>query len=93
MGGLTLSANVFVPVMLMAVSFAVGVYALLRLVIRTRPKEAEEWRDPPPLIYKLFKPIVRLFSGDVRKYISDAGYARLQSRLSAGGMNYAIMAE
>lgn len=93
MGGLTFSANAFVPVMLMTASLAVGVYALLRLIIRTRPKESEEWRDPPPLIYKLFKPIVRLFSGDVRKFISDAGYARLQTRLSAAGMNYAIMAE
>jgi tight adherence protein C len=93
MGGMTLPANFFLPIVLMAVSFAVGAYALLRLIIRTRPKEAEEWRDPPPLIYKLFKPVVRLFSADVRKFMSDASYAKLQSRLSAAGMNYAIMAE
>lgn len=93
MSGMTLPANFFLPIVLMAVSFAVGAYALLRLIIRTRPKEAEEWRDPPPLIYKLFKPVVRLFSADVRKLMSDASYAKLQSRLSAAGMNYAIMAE
>lgn len=93
MGGMTLPANYFLPVVLMTVSFAMGAYALLRLIIRTRPKESEEWRDPPPLIYKLFKPVVRLFSADVRKLMSDASHARLQSRLSAAGMNYAIMAE
>ncbi|MEZ5504789.1 MAG: hypothetical protein R3F38_01900 [Gammaproteobacteria bacterium] len=93
MGNLSFAGSAFIPIVLMTVSLAVGAYALLNLVLRTRPKDSEEWRDPPPLIYKLFKPIVRLFSSDVRKLMSDAGYTKLQSRLSAAGMNYAIMAE
>lgn len=81
------------PAFLMAIGTALSVFSLASLFFRTRPKESEEWRDPPPLIFKLFKPIVRLFSGDVRNTMSDQFYSRTQSRLSAGGVNYAIMAE
>lgn len=82
-----------IPPLLIAAGFAVGVFGLLKLILRTRPKESEEWRDPPPLIYKLFKPVVRLFAGDIRRSMSDLSYTRLQQRLSAGGMSYAIMPE
>ena len=81
------------PVVLLASGAALGVFALLRLILRTRPKESEEWRDPPPIIFKMFKPVVRLFSSEVRRLMSDRLYQRTQTRLSAGGMNYAIMSE
>lgn len=93
MDAVSASVQSFLPVLLMTIGFALGAYSLLKLVLRTRPKESEEWRDPPPIIYKLFKPIVRLFAGDMRKVMSENKYARIQTRLSAGGMNYAIMAE
>lgn len=81
------------PAFLMACGASLGAFSLIRLVVRTRPKESEEWRDPPPLIFKLFKPLVRLFAGEMRGLMSDVGYARTQVRLSAGGVNYAIMPE
>lgn len=81
------------PVFLIGAGVFLGVFSLLRLFFRTRPKESEEWRDPPPLIYKLFKPVVRLFAGEMRNLMSDQTYTRTQMRLSAGGVNYAIMAE
>ena len=87
------SFALLLPTLLWMLAVGVGVFALLKLIIRTRPKDSEEWRDPPPLIYKLFKPIIRLFSADVRRLLSEKGYTRLQHRLSAAGMNYAIMAE
>ena len=67
--------------------------ALIRLFLMTRPKEDEDWRDPPPLIYKIFKPVVRLFSGDIRSIIPEKTYEKIQVKLSTGGMNYAIMTE
>jgi len=79
--------------LLIAAGSALGMYSFLRLFLRTRPKESEEWRDPPPLIFKLFKPIIRLFSSEVRSLMKEASYSSVQTRLSAGGMNYAIMAE
>ncbi len=80
------------PIMIAVASFA-GAFALFKLFAHSRPKEAEDWRDPPPLMFKLFKPVVRLFSGEVHRLIPPEKYNRIQMRLSAGGMNYAIMAE
>lgn len=80
-------------VLLFSGAVALGCYAILRLVMRQRSKENEDWRDPPPLIYKLFKPVVRLFAGEVRSFMSDKQYEKSQIKLSTGGMNYAIMPE
>jgi len=93
MGAVTSFLLSNIPALLMAVGAALGAFSFLRLFLRTRPKESEEWRDPPPLIFKLFKPIIRLFSSEVRNLMSDGSHANTQTRLSAGGVNYAIMAE
>ncbi len=83
----------FLPIFLMSSAMGLGAYALINLVLRTRAKAKEDWRDPPPLIYKLFKPIVRLFASDMRSIMPDSLYRRINTRLSTGGMNYAILAE
>lgn len=93
MGQLPSSLYSYIPVVLTALACGLGIFALAKLVIKTRPKENEEWRDPPPIIFKLFKPIVRLFSGEVRRLLSDVRYSRTQTKLSAAGMNYAILPE
>ncbi|RLT97961.1 type II secretion system F family protein [Ketobacter sp.] len=83
----------YIPILLMSLSVGLAAFALVNLFLRTRVKSKEDWRDPPPLIYKLFKPIVRLFSSDMRGAMSDRLYNRINTRLSTGGMNYAILAE
>ena len=83
----------FLPIFLMSSAMGLGAYALINLVLRTRAKAKEDWRDPPPLIYKLFQPIVRLVASDMRSIMPDSLYRRINTRLSTGGMNYAILAE
>ena len=83
----------YFPILLISSAMGMAAYALINLIIKTRTKEKEDWRDPPPLIYKLFKPIVRLFSSDMRNAMSDRLYNRINNRLSTGGVNYAILAE
>lgn len=83
----------FVPILLMSSATAVAVYALVNLFLKTRGKTKEDWRDPPPLIFRLFKPVVRLFASDMRAAMSDRLYSRINTRLSTGGVNYAILAE
>lgn len=83
----------YFPILLISSAMGMAAYALINLIIKTRTREKEDWRDPPPLIYKLFKPIVRLFSSDMRNAMSDRLYNRINNRLSTGGVNYAILAE
>lgn len=81
-------------VLLMSAAIALVVYVVLRQIVRLRiNKEDDDWRDPPPLIYKLFKPIVRLFANDVRGWMPEQSHSKYQMRLSTGGMNYAILPE
>ncbi|MBA54654.1 MAG: hypothetical protein CMK89_09380 [Pseudomonadales bacterium] len=83
----------YIPILLMSSAMAVAAYSLVNLFLKTRGKTKEDWRDPPPLIFRLFKPVVRLFASDVRSAMSDKLYGRINTRLSTGGMNYAILAE
>ena len=81
----------YLPGFLGASAVALGTFGFLKLFVRTRSTESDDWRDPPPILFKLFKPIIRLFANDVRSLMKDAYYKRISSRLSAAGMNYAIM--
>ena len=83
----------YVPVLLLSSSLGIGAFALVNLFLKTRAKSKEDWRDPPPLIFKIFKPVVRLFASDVRGAMPHTFYTRINNRLSTGGMNYAILAE
>lgn len=90
-----LSVPGYLPPILIALGVSIGGYALLTLIISNRPriKQLEEWRDTPPILFRLFKPIILLFSSEVRNIMRDEAYERTQKRLSAAGMNYAIMPE
>jgi len=80
--------------LLFSFALALIVFTFLRQVVRLKAKQDDDdWRDPPPLIFKLFKPIVKLFASDVRGWLSQKSYEKYQTRLSTGGMNYAILPE
>lgn len=85
----------YLPTILITVAAAIGFLSLVSLIAANRPrmKELEEWRDTPPLIFKLFKPFVLLLSNDVKRLMGDVSYSRLLKKLSAAGVNYAIMPE
>ena len=85
----------FVPPLLLGLGIGLGAYALFKLIIANRPrsKQLEEWRDTPPFLFTLFKPIILLFSNDVRSIMGDTYYLGLRKRLSAAGLSYAIMPE
>ena len=91
----SLDVPAFLPPMLLGLAIAVGAYALTKLIISNRPrsKQLEEWRDTPPPLFTIFKPLILLFSNDVRHLISDGYYMAMRKRLSAAGLSYAIMPE
>ncbi|OUS31242.1 hypothetical protein A9Q99_04390 [Gammaproteobacteria bacterium 45_16_T64] len=82
----------YLPAIFAGLAIAVGTFALSKLVVRTRPEvDSMEWRDPPPVLFKIFKPLVRLFATDVRSLMRDEYYKSLHQKLSAAGQNYAIL--
>lgn len=84
-----------IPGLIIGLGIAVATYSVLKAATRPRSRleTDDEWRDPPPLIYKLFKPIIRMFAADVRGFIGEKQSKYLTQRLSAAGMNYAILPE
>ncbi len=92
---LSLDVPGYVAPILLGLGIGLGVYALLKLIITNRPraKQLEEWRDTPPMLFSVFKPLILLFSNDVRSLLGDVYYQSLRKRLSAGGLSYAIMPE
>lgn len=86
-----LSANL--PGIVVAVASFLGVLAMLSLIKKQRelPSEDEEWRDPPPMMYRLFKPLVRLITPEANRLISDKRKEVLAAKLSAAGFGYAIL--
>ena len=92
---LSLDAPGYLPPLMLGLGVGIGAYALLKLVVTNRPraKQLEEWRDTPPVLFTVFKPIILLFSNDVRLIMSDGYYQGLRKRLSAAGLSYAIMPE
>lgn len=87
------SIQSMLPVMLLSAAAVLGSMAIAQLSIRSRTKGDDDWRDPPPIIYRVFKPLVRLFASDVKGVLSEAKYTKVQVKLSAAGMNYAILPE
>ena len=83
------------PGLIVGVAVGVATFSVLKAATRKKSRLDfdDEWRDPPPLIFKMFKPLVRMFSSDMRGFIAEKQYKSLSQRLSAGGMNYAIMPE
>lgn len=66
----------------------------MAFAIRSRKKsllQDEEWRDPPPVIYRLFKPIVNFLTPEFAKFIKQERRDSLSNKLSASGFNYAIL--
>lgn len=86
-----LSANL--PGIMVALASFLGVWAMLSLIKKQReiPTDDEEWRDAPPMMYRLFRPLVRLVTPEANRYISDKRKEVLAAKLSAAGFSYAIL--
>lgn len=56
-------------------------------------KDDDSWRDPPPMIYKMFKPLIKIIAPDIKSIIKENQYEVTERKLSSAGMNYAILPE
>ncbi|CBL45134.1 type II secretion system protein [gamma proteobacterium HdN1] len=96
---ITLQSGLFsyLPALLGALTAAFLTYSLT-VIIRNRRAATgllgdESWRDPTPLIYRLFKPFIKLLAVEFSKLIKPAKRERISNRLSSGGLRYAILPE
>lgn len=85
----------YLPSVIVSAASFLAALGLMLLVKKRKaiPDKDEGWRDPPPLIYLLFKPIVRLFTYEANRVISDKRKTMVSNRLSAAGFSYAILPE
>jgi len=87
--------NAWVAPVFVGLACAFGAYAFVQLLRRPKSliEKNDDWRDPPPMLFAIFRPIIRLLAPEVKKFIKDASAKKLSNRLSAAGMNYAILPE
>lgn len=78
---------------LMGIAALFGVWSLLKLATQRRVllEKNDEWRDPPPALYLLFKPLIRLIAPEIGTILGEESKKKITKRLSAAGMNYAIL--
>ena len=85
-----------VPLMLLAgLSAGCLALALPRLVPRPRraDPEAEAWREPPPLLFRLFAPLLRGLAPAVAARADRDRLEAVEARLQAAGLDYALRPE
>ena len=74
-------------------SIACAVLFLSLLIINRRNTEDDQWRDPQPVIFRIFKPLVQLFSHHVRMRMGQPFFERTHKKISHSGMTYSLLPE
>ena len=78
---------------LSAMLLVIYLYIVFVRLLEARAHSIDEWRDPPPIIYKVFKPIVKLFCADVKVNMGKEKYDQIQLKLSSAGLFYSLLPE
>lgn len=69
-------------------------FALLVLLINNRRKsDEEEWRDPQPVLFRIFKPLVQLFAHYVKSFMGEGYTEKISKKISTAGMTYTFLPE
>ncbi len=89
-----MSLEYLLPLTLITISIICAA-GFLGVVVNTSltGREEENWRDPAPFLFWIIRPLVRVYSVSIRKFMSDTYTKRLRNRLSSGGVEYAILPE
>jgi len=83
----------YIPIIMTFVSL-VCFFMIIEHYVRNKGQaEDQSWRDKSPMIFKLVRPIVNLFTNKVTESIEKRKLDELKDRLSSAGMSYAIRPE
>jgi len=88
-----MQSNAYIPVFMIFTSL-ICFFMIIEHYIRNKGSaEDESWRDKPPVMFKMVRPIVNLFTKRVTESIDQHKLAILKDRLGSAGMSYTIRPE
>lgn len=82
-----------IPIVLMATALAMLFSGVVLLRMQRPAVEDETWRDRPPVLFRLLRPMINLFSHRVAEGMRSYSADLIRDRLYAAGVGYAIKAE
>lgn len=88
-----LSPQILLAGALSGIGIACFLTFITLLVINAREIDDEEWRDTPPVIFRLFRPLTRLFAHYVKPKIPNNYYENLIKKMGTAGLTYTIVPE
>lgn len=91
-----MSGLIWGSLVLIGLSFAGGVGLLGWLFQQKKELEDEEWLDRPPWLFKVSRPLVRLFAHEAREWMNarhPERYEWMQERLACAGLGYCVQPE
>jgi tight adherence protein C len=83
----------FGPSLLMALSLGFLIFGIGMLRIQRPDAGNDDWRDRPPILFRLSRPIVNLFSHRVASSLKPYQLEVTQDKLNSAGMGYTIRPE
>ncbi len=83
----------FISESLIAASLGCAVAFIALLIINRSRLESEEWRDPQPIIFRIFKPLVQLFSHHIRMRMGQTYFEKIHQKIGTAGMTYTFLPE
>jgi tight adherence protein C len=85
-----------VSLVLIGFSFAGGMFLLFLLFRQKEKLHNEEWFDRPPWLFRVTRPLIRLFAHQTRERMMarrPEQYEWIQDRLACAGLGYAVQPE
>lgn len=83
----------FISESLVAASLSCAVVFIALLVINRNRLDDEEWRDPQPIIFRIFRPLVQLFSHYIRMRMGQTYFEKIHQKIGTAGMTYTLLPE
>jgi len=88
-----MQSGAYLPIFMVFASLVCIAMVIEHYVRNSDRSDDQSWRDKSPLMFRLVRPIVNMFTAKVTESIDQHKLGLLKDRLSSAGMNYAIRPE
>lgn len=84
---------IFVPIVFAMLSVLLLIFGVI-LIVRQKPAiEGDDWRDRPPVLFRVARPIVNLFAHKVASSVKPYQLEVITDKLFSAGMGYTLRPE